>query len=100
MTMHHCLYATEFFAHCVPAPSGESGWDFAWSFCLPPDFVGFAGHFPGRPILPAFLQVVVSRMLVEKHVGRILETHRITRSKFTEPVLPSRDMRVLGRVED
>ena len=34
-----------------------------------PDFIGFAGHFPGNPILPAFVQILMALTLTEGHKG-------------------------------
>lgn len=36
-------------------------------FFFPDDFVGFAGHFPGNPILPAFVQICMARILWKEH---------------------------------
>ena len=60
-------------------------------FSFPPDFVGFAGHFPGDPILPAVVQiglgVVLSQgLLAEKAGHQRLET--VTRAKFLRKLKP------------
>ena len=33
------------------------------TFTFPPDFIAFAGHFPGQPILPAVVQLAAVRLL-------------------------------------
>lgn len=60
-------------------------------FSFPPDFVGFAGHFPGDPILPAVVQiglgVVLSQALLSEKAGhQRLET--VTRAKFLRKLKP------------
>ena len=60
-------------------------------FSFPPDFVGFAGHFPGDPILPAVVQiglgVVLSQALLSEKAGhQRLET--VTRAKFLRKLRP------------
>lgn len=52
------------------------------------DFIGFTGHFPGRPILPAVLQIMAACLLVEAATGsRVLPTS-IERAKFVNPIVP------------
>ena len=43
------------------------------------DFIGFTGHFQGYPILPAVLQLLVARLLIEDQKGPI--NHRRPRHK-------------------
>ncbi len=52
------------------------------------DFPGFAGHFPGRPILPAVLQIMAASLLVEAATGERLQPAAIERAKFVLPIVP------------
>ena len=52
------------------------------------DFPGFSGHFPGRPILPAVLQILAATLLVEAATGQRLLTAAIERAKFILPIVP------------
>jgi len=52
------------------------------------DFPGFSGHFPGRPILPAVLQVMAANQLVEAATGQRLLSAAIERAKFVRPIVP------------
>jgi 3-hydroxyacyl-[acyl-carrier-protein] dehydratase len=52
------------------------------------DFPGFAGHFPGRPILPAVLQIMAATLLVEAATGQRLQTAGIERAKFVQTIVP------------
>lgn len=63
-------------------------------FCLPADFPGFAGHFPGYPVLPAVLQVLAAQVLVEELRGRPLRLAKLERAKFLRPVRPGEPLRV------
>jgi len=63
-------------------------------FCLPADFPGFAGHFPGYPVLPAVLQVLAAQVLVEELRGRPLRLTKLERAKFLRPVRPGEPLRV------
>lgn len=53
-----------------------------------PDFPGFSGHFPGRPILPAVLQIMAANQLVEAATGQRLSPSAIERAKFVHPIVP------------
>lgn len=52
------------------------------------DFPGFSGHFPGRPILPAVLQIMAANLLVEAATGQRLLSTAIERAKFVQPIVP------------
>jgi 3-hydroxyacyl-[acyl-carrier-protein] dehydratase len=52
------------------------------------DFPGFSGHFPGRPILPAVIQIMAASLLVETATGRRLTPSTIERAKFVHPIVP------------
>lgn len=52
------------------------------------DFPGFAGHFPGRPILPAVLQIMAAHQLVAAATGQRLAATAIGRAKFVNVIVP------------
>ena len=52
------------------------------------DFPGFSGHFPGRPILPAVLQIMAANQLVEAATEQRLLSAAIERAKFLLPIVP------------
>lgn len=60
-------------------------------FSFPPEFVGFAGHFPGEPILPAVVQigtgVVLAKSFPVKGTGPC-RLEAVTRAKFLRKLKP------------
>ncbi len=58
------------------------------------DFPGFSGHFPGYPILPAILQVLLAQMLVEETAGTEMRLAGLERARFTRRILPEETVRV------
>lgn len=56
-------------------------------FVLPPECLCFAGHFPQRPLLPAFVQIMLGR-LVAILGGVATEFQAVERAKFTSPAGP------------
>ena len=40
------------------------------SFCFPPEFIAFQGHFPGNPLLPAFAQVQMAHVMLGTATAR------------------------------
>ncbi len=58
------------------------------SFCFAEDFLGFAGHFPGYPILPAILQTLLAQLVAEQLRGEPLEFLSLERAKFTRELRP------------
>lgn len=61
----------------------------AWErpYCFPESFTGFAGHFPGNPLLPAFIQICMARLLWESRQPG--QDFRLKSAKFIRPVRPN-----------
>lgn len=51
-----------------------------------PDHPAFAGHFPGRPIIPGVLLLDRTQRAVESKTGMALEG--LTAAKFLSPAIP------------
>ena len=64
------------------------------SFCFAEDFLGFAGHFPGYPILPAILQTLLAQLVAEQLRGGRLEFLSLERAKFKRELRPGDRIRV------
>lgn len=62
--------------------AGTQSYQFAESF------IGFAGHFPGYPILPAVLQTLLAQMVAEQICGEPLQFLALERAKFTQQLRP------------
>lgn len=58
------------------------------SFRYGDDFIGFAGHFPDYPILPAVLQILMTQSVAEQVIGRPLRFLALERAKFTRQLRP------------
>ena len=53
------------------------------------DFPGFAGHFPGNPIVPGICEISLVELLAKLATGDdSLRTKQITHVKFRSPLLP------------
>jgi 3-hydroxyacyl-[acyl-carrier-protein] dehydratase len=58
------------------------------------EFVGFCGHFPDYPVLPAVLAIYSGWLLAEISRRRELELCSIRRAKFAAPILPGDEIAV------
>ena len=67
-----------------PAKDGS----FRRRYVFGPDFPGFAGHFPGKPILPAVLQIMAASLQAEEASGERLDPGAIERAKFIRTIAP------------
>ncbi len=70
------------------------------SFVLPDSFCGFRGHFPGDPILPGVIQLLMARRLAELVSGRRLAIRRCDRVKFVRPLRPGMPSELRIRASD
>jgi 3-hydroxyacyl-[acyl-carrier-protein] dehydratase len=66
-------------------------------YCFSPDFIGFSGHFPGFPVLPAVVQVLTALTLAEEMKGCPLELVTVERAKFLLRLGPNQDIEVQCR---
>lgn len=62
------------------------------SFCFPPDFIGFKGHFPGRSILPGACQIQCLVSMLERISGKALALKEIVLAKYISPILPEEEI--------
>ncbi len=61
------------------------------------DFTAFAGHFPGRPILPAFVQLLAGECAMQTRARREVVLQRVKRAKFLKPIQPDQKITVCWR---
>ena len=54
----------------------------------------FAGHFPGRPLLPGVVQIEMARLLLERGLGCACGIRQIEKARFLRPILPGELIRV------
>ena len=66
-------------------------------YLFPKDFVGFAGHFPGHPILPAIVEIMTVVALVGAASGCRQCLVAVEDAKFLSPVSPDQEILVRCR---
>jgi 3-hydroxymyristoyl/3-hydroxydecanoyl-(acyl carrier protein) dehydratase len=58
------------------------------------DHPAYAGHFPGRPILPGVVLLDEALLALAALLGRAAATAQIKSAKFLSPVLPGENLRL------
>jgi 3-hydroxyacyl-[acyl-carrier-protein] dehydratase len=58
------------------------------------DFIGFSGHFPGYPILPAVVQLIIAQSLIEEQKGYELEFDSVQNAKFLHEIKPGEELEI------
>ncbi len=61
---------------------------------LDPDFAGFAGHFPGAPVLPGMCHVDLAMRAACQVVGAPLDLLAVERARFVRKALPGEELRM------
>jgi len=62
-----------------------------------PGFIGFSGHFPGNPVLPAIVQVCTVVSLAEEEGGKALRLSAMRSAKFLSPIRPDEEVSIRYR---
>jgi 3-hydroxyacyl-[acyl-carrier-protein] dehydratase len=62
-----------------------------------PGFIGFSGHFPGNPVLPAIVQVCAVISLAEEEGGKALRLAAVRSAKFLSPIRPDEEVSIRYR---
>jgi 3-hydroxyacyl-[acyl-carrier-protein] dehydratase len=87
----------------MSAGTGDERGDAAWSadvrVPLAADYPGFAGHFPGDPVLPGMCHVLLCRDAASRLAGERLELAEVRRARFRRKVAPGEDLRIRLRGE-
>ena len=73
--------------------AGDKGW-MGRSFRFEREFVGFSGHFPGYPLVPAFVQVLASIVVMEGIKKTGLEIQGLDNAKFQREIRPGTSVTV------
>jgi 3-hydroxyacyl-[acyl-carrier-protein] dehydratase len=78
----------------LPGTGKETG---ARRYRFAPGFIGFSGHFPGNPILPAIVQVRAVVSLAEEEGGKALRLAAVRSAKFLSPIRPDEEVSIRYR---
>ena len=82
----------------LPLP-GDDG-PMVFGFRFPASDPVFAGHFPGRPILPGVFQIEMVRLAAETVLNFPLGVREIRKAKFQRPIRPDERARVGLRLSE
>ncbi len=61
---------------------------FVRTYCFVPEFIGFSGHFPGYPVLPAFIQMLTVLITAEEAKGCPVTLISVEKAKFQKEIYP------------
>ncbi len=70
--------------------SGSDGYSARITF--PTEFVGFKGHFPGRPVLPGVCLIQTALVALSRALDKPVELKRLVSAKWMVPVLPGEEI--------
>jgi 3-hydroxyacyl-[acyl-carrier-protein] dehydratase len=62
------------------------------NFLFPAEFIGFRGHFPGKPVLPGVCQIHCVLAVVEQGEGVAVALREVVLAKYAAPVLPGEEL--------
>lgn len=81
----------------LDAPQLGSDGQLTRQFRFPASFVGFDGHFPGFPILPGVVQLLLVQLLIEAGTGRPWQLREVANAKFLQQLPPGATLAVSCR---
>lgn len=77
---------------CLSPVTGSRQDSFSARIVFPTEFVGFRGHFPGRPVLPGVCQIQTALVALSRALGEPVELKRLVSAKWMAPVLPGEEI--------
>jgi 3-hydroxymyristoyl/3-hydroxydecanoyl-(acyl carrier protein) dehydratase len=89
MTMRDSIAAAR-----ISGPVRQANGESVFEFRFGADDPTFAGHFPGRPLLPGVFQLEMARAAAEWVLGCSLGVSEVWKAKFMRPILPNELVRV------
>ena len=81
-----------------PAVKTDRGWEKTYIF--PVDFLGFQGHFPGNPIMPAILQIMIAREAINEQMGAEYDVLSVNRAKYMKVVTADTAVTVVWTIKE
>ncbi len=72
---------------CMSDLEGASDNTLSANFIFPADFLGFKGHFPGKPILPEVCEIQAVLLMLEEFKQQNVLLKEVVRVKFFSPVI-------------
>ncbi len=55
-----------------------------------PDHEVYLGHFPGQPVVPGVIQLLIVKELLEQHLKQKLKLVSMSQAKFLNMIVPDR----------
>lgn len=84
---------------CIkPTQKTERGWEKTYVFLA--DFLGFQGHFPENPILPAVIQIMLAREAVAEQMGQEFDVIKLSRAKYMKVITPGIPVTVIWTIKE
>lgn len=80
-------------AALTPVERGAEG-TMSRRYCFNDGSIVYSGHFPGYPILPAIVQIMTARALIEECHGAPLWLLAVEGAKFLMQLRPGQEVRV------
>jgi 3-hydroxyacyl-[acyl-carrier-protein] dehydratase len=81
-------------ADCMTPPATDAAGGVSAQCSFPPEFAGFQGHFPGKPVLPAVCMVQAVLAMLEAARGRRISLKSIVSAKWQAPVGPGMEIQI------
>ena len=81
-------------------PIQNAAGEMEFEFQFGADDPTFAGHFPGRPILPGVFQLELTRVAAESVLKCSLSIREIRKAKFQRPILPEETVRLALKLSE
>ena len=77
---------------CMSNLTQDSDGKITARFVFPPEFIGFKGHFPNRPVLPGVCNIQAVTAIFKALRKREVKLREIVLAKFFTPVSPDQEL--------